>query len=355
MTVDPRSDGTVGAMLAEPARDLGDLLVTAVDGSTQMLPEFLADSHTTALLILYRGKAVYEWSARPGALTEVLPCYSISKSVVGVVAGALIERGDLDPDRGVVTYVPEMTSGGYHGVTVRDLLDMRTGGDYHESHDSGGELARLVMSREGSPGAPFASVHDMVSRIERVGLHDGPFAYRSLDTEALGWVIERSAGTAVDVLADEIVLKPLGCEGAVFAKDSQGTVAHAGGLVLRPVDLARFGAMMLNSGSVGDHQVVSPFFVKDLRAGHPCDATTEGEGSYRNQFWVPTRGGRELLALGIHGQMLWMDAASDTVFVKFSTWPEPSDPALLSSTYAVARACAAALDGRPPHDITLLR
>lgn len=354
MTVHPRSDGTVEAMLAEPERDLGGLPVTAVDGSTQLLPEFLADSHTTVVLILHHGKPVYEWSARPGALTEVLPCFSITKSVLGVVAGALSECGDLDPDRGAGTYVPELANGGYRDVTVRDLLDMRTGGDYRETYDADSELARLTMSREGAPGAPFDSVYDMVSRIERVGLHDGPFAYRSLDSEALGWVIERATDTSIPVLAQEIVLGPLGCAGALYARDAQGHVAQSGGLALRAVDAAQFGAMILNSGAFGDHQIVSPLFVTDLRAGHPGDSSA-GEGSYRNQFWVPTRGGRELLALGIHGQMLWMDAASDTVFVKFSTWPEPSDPALLSSTYAVARACAAALDGRPPHDITLLR
>lgn len=267
-----------------------------------------------------------------------------------------MERGDLDPDRGAVTYVPELVSGGYRGVTVRDLLDMRTGGDYRETYESDDELARLVLTRSQSDAAPFTSVPDMLCHIERVGSHDGPFAYRSLDTELLGWIIERATGVSMEVLANEIVLDRLGCEGAVFARDSEGNVAHSGGLSLRPVDVAQFGLMMLNSGAIGDHQVVSPFFVKDLRSGHPCDATTgKNEGSYRNQFWVPTRGGRELLALGIHGQMLLMDAANDVVFVKLSSWPTPSDPALLSTTYAVARACAAALNERPHRDITIRR
>ncbi len=343
-------------MLPDASQDLGELSVPGVTGGPQSLNEFLTKSFTTALLVVHEGKVAYTWSFRPSGLTEVLPCYSITKSVLGVVAGALIERGDLDPDRGAVTYVPELAAGGYRGVTVRDLLDMRTGGDYRETHDSGGELARLIMSRDGMPGAAFESVHDMVSRIERVGHHDGPFAYRSLDTEALGWVMERAAGTAMDLLAEEIVLGPLGCAAAMFSKDSHGHVAQSGGLWMRPVDVARFGTMVLNSGAVGGHNIVSPFFVKDLRVGHPCDAKMGSEGSYRNQFWVPQRGGRELLALGIHGQMLWMDAASDTVFVKLSAWPRPTDPALLSTTYAVARACAAALDGRPPQgDMALLR
>jgi len=332
-----------------------DLPVVGSGGRSQPLNDFLADSFTTACVILQGGETVYEWEVRPGALTEVLPCFSITKSVIGVVAGALMQQGDLDPDRGAVTYVPDLASGGYRGVTVRDLLDMRTGGDYRETYDVDSEVGRLVATRAQTADAPFGSVQDMVCRIERVGLHDGPFAYRSLDTEVLGWIIERVTGTPMDVLAREVVLGPLGCEGAVFARDSHGYVAHSGGLAMRPIDLARFGSLMLNSGATGEHQVVSPLFVKDLRAGHPGDGGRDEEGSYRNQFWVPTRGGRELLALGIHGQMVWMDAASDTVFVKLSAWPTPSDPRMLSTTYGVAQACASALNEGLPRDITLLR
>ncbi|MGB5951550.1 MAG: serine hydrolase [Ornithinimicrobium sp.] len=329
--------------------------VTGSEGARLPLGEFLTQSHTTEFLVIQGGERVAHWSADPAASSPVAPLFSISKSVVGVIAGALIERGDLDPNRWSATYVPEIAGGGYRGTSVRDLLDMRTGGDHHETHDAGGELAHLVATQDGSPQAPYGSVHDMVSGIERVGRHEGPFCYRSLDTEALGWVIERATGVAMDVLADEMVFGPLGCVGAVFAKDVQGDVIHSGGLAMSAADVAKLGTMILNSGAIGGHQVVSPYFVKDLRQGNPGDADSETQGSYRNQFWVPQRGGRELLALGVHGQMLWMDGASDTVLVKLSTWPEPSNPALLSATYACARACAAARDGGANHDIAVRR
>lgn len=336
--------------------DLGAAMVPSGDGSQRSLEHFLEASFTTSLIVMHRGETAYEWSLDSTTTDQPQPVYSITKSVVGVVAGALIEAGTLVPDLPAITYVPELRHGGYRAVTVRDLLDMRTGDDYRETYGQDGELAQLVATRALAIEAPFASVHDMLSRIQRVGRHDGPFAYRSLDTEALGWVIERATRTRMNVLADEIVLGPLGCQGAVFEVDALGDVLHSGGLSMRPLDVARFGAMILNSGTVGDRHIVSPFFVKDLRSGHPCDDTPgAAEGSYRNQFWVPIRGGRELLALGIHGQMLWMDAESDTIFAKLSTWPTPSDPDLMTTTYAVARACAAALTESPHRDITVPR
>lgn len=50
---------------------------------------------------------------------------------------------------------------------------------------------------------------------------------------------------------------------------------------------------------------------------------------YRNQWWVarPRREGRDgaYFALGIHGQLLYIDEAAGMVVVKFSTWPDPWD------------------------------
>ncbi len=334
--------------------DLGAAMVPGRGGVSQTLEQFLTESFTTALLVLHHGEPVYSWSRTPDSMDEPQPGYSITKSVLGVVAGSLIQDEVVDPDRGVITYVPELAQGGYRGVTMRDLLDMRTGGDYRETYGPDGELGQLVAARAPVPDGGFASVRDLLCRVPRVGLHDGPFAYRSLDTEALGWVIERATGSRMDQLAHELVLQPLGCAGAVFDVDGRGEVLHSGGLSMRPVDFARFGSMILGSGAIRDRQIVSPFFVKDLRAGHPRDAESGG-GSYRNQFWVPVRGGRELLALGIHGQMLWMDASSDLVFLKLSDWPTPSDPELLSTTYAVARRCAGALTESLHRDITVPR
>jgi CubicO group peptidase (beta-lactamase class C family) len=47
-------------------------------------------------------------------------------------------------------------------------------------------------------------------------------------------------------------------------------------------------------------------------------------GHYRNQWWVPA-GGRVLLAMGIHGQFLFVDREAHVVIALLSTWPTPLD------------------------------
>jgi CubicO group peptidase (beta-lactamase class C family) len=44
---------------------------------------------------------------------------------------------------------------------------------------------------------------------------------------------------------------------------------------------------------------------------------------YRNRFWLPYPNRDVLRCLGIHGQMLYVNAATGVVAVKLSSWPEP--------------------------------
>lgn len=343
-----RGDGPVRKITHAPV-DLSGVVVAGIDQQTTIFEHFLRDSWTDAMVILHEGKLVYEWYSSPEHEYRAHGLLSITKSIIGTVAGVLMEADLLNPEALATDYVPELAYGGYAKVTVRDLLDMRTGGDYREDGDPDGELARMEASRMRSEHAPYPNLYAMVAGCERVGLHEGPLSYRSLDTTALGWVLERAAGMSMTQMLTEKVLGPLGIEAdGYFETDHEGHPAHAGGLALRPRDVARFGQMILDSGSVGDTSIVSPFFVKDLREGHPDESidseVLDEDGSYRNQFWVPKQGGRELLCLGIHGQMMVMDGNSGVVALKLSSWPHPRDTTLISHTYAAIHECARALN-----------
>ena len=68
---------------------------------------------------------------------------------------------------------------------------------------------------------------------------------------------------------------------------------------------------------------------------------------YRNQFWVLEQGGRQLLGIGIHGQLLYLDSDNDTVVVKLSSWPRPRDPDAFTVGLECAMVAAEHLGGRP--------
>ncbi|RAF05730.1 hydrolase, partial [Burkholderia multivorans] len=59
---------------------------------------------------------------------------SVSKSLVGTVAGVLVGAGEIETSRLVTDYVPELAESGYAGATVRDILDMRSGIRFSENY-----------------------------------------------------------------------------------------------------------------------------------------------------------------------------------------------------------------------------
>lgn len=63
-------------------------------------------------------------------------------------------------------------------------------------------------------------------------------------------------------------------------------------------------------------------------------------GSYRN-YWYDTGTGA-LAALGIHGQWLWIDPATQTVIVRQSSEPDPVNDRMDQTVVAVMKAVSAA-------------
>ena len=346
-------------LLVERPRPLLGLPVRGADGSVRSVGEHLTRTRTDAFLVMHDGVLVLEWYAAPRTREAPLALMSVTKSVIGCLAGVLVSRGRVDPDCPAAHWVPEIATTGYAGVTVRDLLDMRAGTDYRESHeDPDGEVVQLgrCLTGERSEG-----IHDLLTSSTRIATHGGPFCYRSLDTELLGWVVERASRKPIAQLVEEWILAPLGAErDGSMAVDARGVASAAGGLALTGRDVARFGQMLLDGGAAGRHQVVPPEWVKDIRVGaddsieafrrrvvegSAADVPGPASAMYRNQFWVPEKGGRAFLALGIYGQYVRVDGDSGTVVVKLSSWTRPQDPERFTDGLACAEACADHLGG----------
>jgi CubicO group peptidase (beta-lactamase class C family) len=251
------------------------------------------------------------------------------------------------PGPGAPAYVPELAGSGYAGATVRHVLDMRSGIIFSEDYlDPRSEIRRLEQcvgwSLPAEPGLA-ASIYDFLLTLRQGSAHGGPFAYRSCETDVLGWVCERAAAARMPELMSGLLWGSLGAEhDADISLDRVGLAVHDGGLSAALRDLARFGQMLADGGrSMTGQQVLPAWWVRDTLAGDPdsraafaaspTDTRMPG-GMYRNSFWVPYPGSAVLLSLGIHGQMVYVNTAANMVGVKLSSWPVPQDPVMLLAT-----------------------
>jgi CubicO group peptidase (beta-lactamase class C family) len=341
---------------------LAEVAVPVLAGPPTTVGAVLASSYTDGFMVIHDGTVVaedYPAGMAPDALHALL---SVTKSLVGSVAAVLVDRGLLDPAAPLTAYVPELAVSGYSGATVRHVLDMRSGILFSEDYlDPRAEIRRLEQcigwSPAADPPAP-ASLYDFLVTLRQGGPHGGPFAYRSCETDVLGWVCERVGERRMPELLSDLLWSRLGAaHDADISVDKTSVAVHDGGMSATMRDLGHFGQMLLNDGvSPTGERLLSAYWIRDTFTGDPdsrpafaASPTDTGMpgGMYRNQFWLPYPAGTDvLLCLGIHGQMVYVNPRARVVGVKLSSWPVPQDPAMLSAALLAFDACAAYLAPR---------
>ena len=352
-----RGCGPVATLPAQPT-DLDDIAVTRYDGMSTTVEAVIDSTDTDGWLVLHRGAVLaeqYPHGMPPDTLHLLM---SVSKSLVGTVTGALVAEGIIDVAEQVTSYVPALLDSGYAGATVRHLLDMRSGIEFSEDYLDPTAEVRLLDAALGwaprtDPRVPD-TVFDFLRMLRRKSEHGGPFDYRSCDSDVLGWVCEAASGTRMPELMSRLLWSRLGAEyDANIGVDSVGTGLFDGGISAALRDLARFGAMILQDGvSLTGEQIVPASWIADTVTGDPdsraafaacpVDNGMPG-GMYRNQFWFPYPDDKVFLALGIHGQMIYINRAAQLVGTKLSHWPLPQDATKLYATIRAFGAIAAAV------------
>jgi hypothetical protein len=90
-------------------------------------PDFLDRTHTDAILVLHRGSIVFE-EYRNGMAAETRHMlFSVTKSILGLIAELLAAQGAIDLALPAHAYVPELRGTMFEAAALRDLLDMRDG------------------------------------------------------------------------------------------------------------------------------------------------------------------------------------------------------------------------------------
>lgn len=326
------------------------------DGSSRTVGEVLAVTETDGWMFLRDGVVLAEhYVGELGPSTRHL-LMSVSKSIVGCVVGALVDAGLIEVEAPISYYIPAFLGTGYADAKIRDLLDMRSGIQFSEDYLDPDAEVRVLEQAFGwaprlSPDVP-GTLRSFLLGLHQAGPHGGPFNYRSCETDVLGWLCEAVTDRPFAELAADLVWSRIGAEfDAEIGIDAEGSGMFDGGICATLGDLARFGMMVLNQGtSLTGEQVVSPAWIEDSFAGgvdsREAFAASSGDnrmpgGMYRNQFWSPYPHGEVLAALGIHGQLIYLNRAARSVGVKLSSWPTPQDAWKLFSTLSAFDALSA--------------
>lgn len=340
---------------ATAEKDLQAIAYTRSNGESGTVKQMLDDSYTDSFLVVKSGAIVSEQYFNNMTADSHHLMNSVTKSFVGVLAGVAVERGLLNPDALVTEYLPGLDNSAWEGATVRHLLDMTAGADYKEDYaepetDFWKESAvvgwRPALVDESTPATLFDYARSLEGQDQKNG---AMFHYRTVTTNVIGMILEQAMGRGLgDLLTDELWSKLSPRHDANVVVDRVGALYVGAGMSACTRDLANFGMMMINDGQCNGQQIVSPQWIQDTVDGdsssRQCYLDSEyaalGLAHYRNQVWVKDSKKSVMLALGIHGQIIFMDKSSGVVIVKLSTQPDSVDLDMFVDAFAAMDAIA---------------
>jgi len=354
------SRGT-GAAASLPAAGapVSEIPVTTIAGVATTVGAVMAATATDGWAVAHRGSLVrQEYLNGMGAQSRHL-LFSVSKSLVAAVVGALHGAGALELDAPVTALVPALADCGYAGATVRHLLDMRSGIAFSENYrDPAAEIhihdQVIGWAPSSSPDVP-ATLRDFLLTLRQKSAHGGPFEYRSCETDVLGWICEVAGGQQMPELMSDLLWSRIGAQcDATICVDTVGTGVFDGGINACLTDMIRFGSLFLRDGvSLTGQQVVPAAWIADTLHGGPdsrqafasSDDTPMPGGMYRNQVWLPYPGSNVVLCQGMCGQLIYVNRAAAVVAAKLSSQPHSPHPDMLVATLRAFDAVARELTG----------
>jgi uncharacterized protein YbbC (DUF1343 family)/CubicO group peptidase (beta-lactamase class C family) len=280
----------------------------------------------------------------PMTLDTIFDLASLTKVIATTTAILqLKERGRLDLDKPVAAYWPAFAANGKERITIRELL----------THYS--------ALPPDLPTTGWSGYKEALRQIESVRLaapHGSTFVYSDIDFAALGELVRRRSGLALDVYCRRHIFAPLGMHDTMFAPprtlldriapaDIEGGVLRWGavqdpmafrmggiaghaGLFGTADDLVRFAQMILAGGTLRGHRILSGTSVRTATTPE----SPPGRPALRGFGWDIDSAYSTVLAAafspqsfghtGYTGTALWIDPASRSFLIVLTSRLHPN-------------------------------
>jgi CubicO group peptidase (beta-lactamase class C family) len=286
------------------------------------LDTFIADQAVAGLIVLQNGQIRLERYALGYGASGRWVSQSVAKAMTSTLVGAAIKDGFITSlDDPVTKYIAALEGSAYDDVTVRQLLTMSSGVKWNEDYtDPAAEVSRFFS-------APLErGVNATVSYMRKLPREAPPgtqWAYKSGETHLLGVLVTSATHQTLAGYLSAKIWAPYGMEQPAFWSTDRTYHEYAGCCLQAALrDFARFGQFILDGARIDGHSIVPDGWIADATRKH-LD-TGEPDRGYGYQWW--TLDGGAYAAVGIHGQLIFVDPARKLVVAMNSAWPVATGP-----------------------------
>lgn len=281
------------------------------------LDDFITEQKVAGFLILQGGKIRLERYALGHSETNRWSSLSVAKSVTSTLVGASIKDGYIKSvDDYVTDYIADLKGSAYDSVKIRHLLTMTTGVRWNENYtDPDGDIAKFETEAI-EPG-----MNATVSYMRRLPAESEPgkkWVYSTGETHLLGVLVSAATHQTLSQYLSSKIWMPYGMEQTATWRLDRTGQEMAGCCLQMPLrDFARFGQFVLEDGRIHGKSIVPDDWFKTATQ---IQVPLWPGGGYGYGWWIFNDHSFE--ALGIHGQMIYVDPSRNLVIAVNSAWPE---------------------------------
>jgi CubicO group peptidase (beta-lactamase class C family) len=271
----------------------------------QLSNMIMSDPATQALIVSHNGSIILEQYGNGYSKTDFVTSQSIAKAFYAVLFGVAIEKGLLDDlDQPISDYLPEWKNDKRGEITIRNLLEMKSGLYRSESWNE-----EMFLSRNNLDFALSVELEKEPGEI---------FEYNNVNTALLGPVIEKIYNASPHEVLKKEILNPLEITEYGLWKDHALNDITFHGIDLAPLDFIKFGQLYAQKGSWEGKQLVNKAFME-----HSMQPISEGPGELygmHTSIRKMSENKRLLVKEGFNGQYLFVIPEENLVAVKFTKY-----------------------------------
>jgi CubicO group peptidase (beta-lactamase class C family) len=306
-----------------------------------VLARYMDEHHLAGVMVLQHGRVRMQRFALGFGPTQRWESFSVAKSVTSTLLGIALQRGDIHSlDDTLGTYIPELRDSAYAKVTVQQLLTMTSGVHWNEDYaDAKSDVAQMYLGACVDGRAHILSYLKKQPRQWPAGTH---FNYNTAETDLLGILVQRATHRSLAAYLSQTIWKPYGMAAdATWIKDEcDGSDTGGSGLSATLGDYARLGQFMLDGGRIAGKPVIAKAWLDGaLRRQESVDDPDRGYGYL---WWTDTDG--SYAAIGIFGQMVYVDPSRQLVIAQVGAWPHATSDALVAARREFVATVKQALD-----------
>ena len=240
---------------SNPKKSIDNINVTSKSEKLS-LEQYLNKRHISSFIVVHKGSVVYEkyFSMLP---EDQHTLQSITKVITSLLITNLINEKKINIDHSIEKYITELKGSDWDGITVRDILHMRSGMDSKSIDFESGPFTNPQHKNyqlESALGAVPKADNTPISAYEFIkGLKKDKDAglaaeYSNINTFVLGWLAEKVTRKRYVDLVSERIWKPMGASSnAYVCLSDKGLAWTHGGISATLRDLARFGTLFTKS------------------------------------------------------------------------------------------------------------